>query len=183
MFTDMRDHFEKLIKKLSPTIRRISHRLNGHFTFFNDDDLCQEALAHLWVLFRQNKLNDKTDSYILQGCYFHLKNYIRTSMDKASFTSIEKPIDEEGTMLHEILASRKNEYLERLEDEVLHEAMIENAATEREKQALNYLLDGLTTREIGAKLGISHVSIIKLKNRLKAKCKNLQKEIKDSYQN
>ena len=102
----MKDDFESLMTRLSPTIRRISHRLNGHFTFFDDDDLCQEALTHLWVKFNGGVLDDKTDSYILQGCYFHLKNYIRTSMDKVRLQSIESPIDEDGTMLEDVIASK-----------------------------------------------------------------------------
>ena len=58
--------FEELLEKITPTLKRITYRLNGHFSFFNDEDLFQEALMHLWVEFQQGKLNDKTDSYILQ---------------------------------------------------------------------------------------------------------------------
>ena len=77
-----------MMRKLSPTLRRITHKLNGHFTFFDEDDLFQEALEHLWLAFQDGTLGDKTDSYVLQGCYFHLKNYIRKTMDKAKLTSL-----------------------------------------------------------------------------------------------
>lgn len=73
--------FQELHQKLSPTIKRIAYRLNGHYRSFNHDDLYQEATIHLWSNFLKGKLSDKTDSYILQGCYFHLKNYIRKVND------------------------------------------------------------------------------------------------------
>ena len=79
--------FEEMLRKLSPTLRRITHKLNGHFTFFDEDDLFQEALEHLWMAFQDGSLGDKTDSYVLQGCYFHLKNYIRKTADKAKLIS------------------------------------------------------------------------------------------------
>ncbi|MCX5704439.1 MAG: hypothetical protein NT066_08150 [Candidatus Omnitrophica bacterium] len=87
--------FEILLKRISPTLKRIAYRLNGHFSFFNDEDLYQEALIHLWLDFKEGKLSDKTDSYILQGCYFYLKNYIRKNYDKANLISLEKQNNQE----------------------------------------------------------------------------------------
>src|SRR3989338_8897915 len=81
--------FEVLVKKLSPTLKRITYKLNGHFTFFNDEDLFQEALIHLLQDFRAGRLQDKTDSYILQGCYFHLKNYIRKVNERPNVISFD----------------------------------------------------------------------------------------------
>lgn len=77
--------FEALVGKLTSTLRRITRKLNGHFTFMDDQDLFQEALIHLWSCFQSGSLDDKTDSYILQGCYFHLKNYIRKAQDGRPF--------------------------------------------------------------------------------------------------
>ena len=91
--------FEELVKRLSPTLKRITYRLNGHFTFFNDEDLFQEALVRLWQDFNAGKLDDKTDSYILQGCYFHLKNYIRKCKTRTKLISIEAIVDAESRNL------------------------------------------------------------------------------------
>lgn len=179
----MRNDFENLIKRLSPTLRRISHRLNGHFTFFNDDDLCQEALTHLWVAHQEGVLSNKTDSYILQGCYFHLKNYIRTSMDRVTFASLETPIDDDGTMLEEIIASPDPSSAEQLENKMLYEEVQGNNLNERETGIINMCMEGLTTREIGKRLGISHVAVIKLRKKIRLKCERLKIEIKRSYQN
>ena len=155
---------------MSPTLRGISHRLNGRFAFFNDDDLCQEAFIHLWVMFGKGALDDKTDSYILQGCYFHLKNYIRTSMDKATLISLEKPVDEEGTMLKDMLVSQERPALNDIEERVLVESMHQNGLSKREKEVLRLSLRGLTTREIGIKLEISHVAIVKIRKKIRCKC-------------
>ena len=179
----MKESFELLIKRLSPTIRRISHRLNGHFTFFNDDDLCQEALVHLWVLFQGGKLSNNTDSYILQGCYFHLKNYIRTSMDKVNFSSLESPIDEDGTMLEEIIASTTPSQTEEVAEKLLYEEAQKTGLVGREKEILSMCRDGLTMREIGERLGISHVAVIKIRDKIRVKCEGFEREIRDSYQN
>ena len=59
---ETKNSFEEMMGKLSPTLRRITHKLNGHFTFFDEDDLFQEALEHLWVAFENGTLGDKTDS-------------------------------------------------------------------------------------------------------------------------
>lgn len=166
----MKNNFESLIKRLTPTIKRISHRLNGHFTFFNDDDLCQEALTHLWLLSQKGTLNDKTDSYILQGCYFHLKNYIRTTMDNVSFTSLETPIDEDGTLLEEVIASGEPSSIDQLEDKGLHEEVRKSGLNKREIDVVNLFYNGHTTREIGKRLGISHVAVVKLRKKIREKC-------------
>ena len=75
--------FDVLMKRISPTLQRITQKLNGHFTFMDHEDLFQEALLHLWTDFQNGSLSDKTDSYVLQGCYYHLKNYIRKVQDSA----------------------------------------------------------------------------------------------------
>lgn len=179
----MKNDFERMITRLTPTLKRITHKLNGHFTFFNDDDLCQEALIHLLVRFREGKLCDKTDSYILQGCYYHLKNYIRTSMDKVKAQSLESPIDNDGTTLEEVLPSDNRPSSEAAEDEILSEQLVKIGLEKRELEILRMSMDGLTTREIGARLGVSHVAIVKLRHKIQKKCSCLKKEAGESYQN
>lgn len=162
--------FEDIVKKLSPTLRRITYKLNGHFSFFDDDDLYQEALAHLWILFRKDGLSDKTDSFILQGCFYHLKNYIRKAMDRAKLVSLNGNIDEEGTTLEEIFAVEDSRPQDNLEARLLEDEVLSNGLTERERKIVLLSLEGFTVREIGQRLGISHVRVIKLKDRIKKKC-------------
>ena len=175
--------FEDYLKRLSPTLRRIAHKLNGHFSFFDDDDLVQEALAHLWISFKNSGLDDKTDSYILQGSYFHLKNYLRKTLDKAKFTSLNQFIDDGDSTLEELIASDDTAASDKADGASLLEAARREGLTERETKILSYSLEGLTVREIGKRLGISHVRVVKLKERIKAKCGALKKSIEGSYQN
>lgn len=169
----MNDTFEILVKRISPTLKRITYRLNGHFSFFNDEDLFQEALIHLWQDFRKGKLQDKTDSYILQGCYFHLKNYLRKTKVKAKVVSLETIVNEEGANLEEILflENEDRKYLDYLNDKLLTEAIRNNGLTQREKEILSFSAEGLTTREIGRRLGISHVRVVKLMVSIRNKCR------------
>lgn len=175
--------FEELVKKISPTLKRITYKLNGHFSFLNDEDLYQEALLRLLVDFREGKLEDKTDSYILQGCYFHLKNYLRKARDKVSLVSMDTLVEEEGINLEEILpADNAEQIFESLESGILFERIQASGITEREEKILSLCIQGHTVREIGKRLGISHVRVIKLKSRIQDKCRNLREEIKKGYQ-
>lgn len=152
--------FEILLKRISPTLKRITYKLNGHFSFFNDEDLYQEALVRLWEDFLGGKLDDKTDSYILQGCYFHLKNYLRKKREKVILVSIEAAAGEEGFSWNEILPAHN--FPPRLDYE-------DKGFTEKEKKVLSFCAEGLTMREIGMKLGISHVRVVKIKKNLRRK--------------
>ncbi|MBU1726739.1 MAG: sigma-70 family RNA polymerase sigma factor [Candidatus Omnitrophica bacterium] len=167
-------NFETLLKKISPTLKRITYRLNYHFTFFNDEDLFQEALIHLWQDFNAGELSDKTDSYILQGCYFHLKNYLRKHLARARFVSIEASLNEEKFTLEGSLSledEKSSRYLDDLHTKMLIEAIRNNGLSPREKEVFNFLSQNLTTRQIGERLGVSHVSVVKIISRIREKCK------------
>ena len=164
--------FETLVKKLSPTLKRIAYKLNGHFTSFNHDDLYQEALMRLWLDYNEGKLADKTDSYILQGCYFHLKNYIRKNYDKVFMVSLEQEQgDKEEAGLAEILSLKgADSCFEEVHCNIVVEQILNNGLTPREKEVFILALEGLTVREIGDRLGVSHVRVVKLRANIKEKC-------------
>ena len=168
--------FESLIKRIAPTLKRITYKLNGHFSFFNDEDLYQEALIHLWLDFKQGKLSDKTDSYILQGCYFHLKNYIRKVQDKACLISMSTIRSEEEDLELGGVLSLENpgSYFDDINSKILIEEIINDGLAKREKEVLSFCLKGLTVREIGKVLGVSHVRVVKLRNRIKTKCQKFR---------
>ncbi len=182
-FYFMNKNFEEIMRKLSPTLRRITHKLNGHFTFFDDDDLFQEALEHLWVAFESGSLNDKTDSYVLQGCYFHLRNYIRKTMDRAKLISIDMPINEDGSTIEDTLTCPDNSVEEAANNTFLAETVRRRGLSEREERVLSLSLSGMTVREIGEELGISHVMVVKIKGRIKIKCSSLRNARSGGYQN
>ena len=167
--------FEELVKRISPILKRITYKLNGHFSFFNDEDLFQEALVFLWDSFKKGKLDDKTDSYILQGCYFYLKNYLRKVGKRVRSVSIyakkEEDTSFEETLLLDDGCTQK--FLDYLDSKLLIEAILNNGLTKREKDVFSLCAEGLTTREIGKRLGISHVRVVKLRSNIKRKSKYL----------
>ncbi|MBI4972379.1 MAG: sigma-70 family RNA polymerase sigma factor [Candidatus Omnitrophica bacterium] len=165
--------FEELLKKLSPTIKRIAYKLKRQGLFFNEEDLYQEALVYLWRNFKCGLLKDKTDSYILQGCYFYLKNYIRKNTKRIIVLSLHcRNRGEETAGLEEVIPDGldKSTYLDYLNDKLLAEAIQNNGLNPREKELLYFYAQGLTTREIGQRLGVSHVRVVKLTKRIRQKC-------------
>lgn len=174
--------FEELVKKISPTLKRITYKLNGHRVFFNDEDLYQEALLHLWQDFQTGRLDNKTDSYILQGCYFHLKNYIRNNKIRMRFISLDSILNREDADIHEtsLLEDKSSsDYLDCLNDKYLVETIQNNGLTLREKDVLLLCAEGLTTREIGLKLNISHVRVVKLMAQIRQKCKKYRDDLNE----
>ncbi|MEK6647320.1 MAG: sigma-70 family RNA polymerase sigma factor [Candidatus Firestonebacteria bacterium] len=167
--------FEELVKKTSPVLRRITKRLNGRWTFIDDDDLFQEALIYLWQCFKEEKLNEKTNSYILQGCYFYLKNYLRKVSDNVIVVSLNNIIDESKIELGEIISVDNGNLLE---NKLLVDTIYTSVGlTEREKDVLSLWIEEWTVREIGQKLGISHVMVMKIQNKIRNKCSRLKKEL------
>ena len=165
--------FEGLAKKLSPTVKRIAYKLNGRYRSFNHDDLYQEALLHLWNNFNSGKLTDKTDSYILQGCHFHLKNYIRKVNERPNVISLDMAVgDEEDVSLEEILYLKfgiQEDCRKFLHTKFLVEDIQNNGFNPKEKRILMFLKDGLTTRDIGKRIGLSHVSVVKAVKKIREK--------------
>ena len=170
--------FEALVNKLEPKIKGIAHKLNGHFTFFSDEDLCQEALIYLWISWKEKRLDGKTDSYVLQGCYFHLKNYLRKTLDKVPMVSIDELAgDNDAAVSREELLPNTDaqKLVDSVEGDMLKGRIFETGLTDRERMVVSLCLDGLTVREIGHRLGVSHVYIVKMKKCIRAKCAFLKR--------
>jgi RNA polymerase sigma factor (sigma-70 family) len=162
--------FESVVKRVSPTLKRITRKLNGHHSFFDDDDLYQEALVHLWNTYTLGAIEDKTDSYILQGCYYYLRNYLRKVRERVVVVSLNDPLGEDDTLLEETLSSEGVAAFDYLEGKLSAEAVIKQSClSDREQEVLALLMEGMTVRETGGRLGISHVMVIKIKNRISEK--------------
>jgi RNA polymerase sigma factor (sigma-70 family) len=168
-------NFEEILKRLSPTIKRIAYKLKGYSPYINEEDLYQEAMSHLWVDYKEGKLSDKTDSYILQGCYFHLKNYLRKNKTRSLLLSLDGVVyDEEGQELRVdniLYWQDPHSALDEIHVKFFLEQINNNGLTKREKEVFYLALEGLTTREIGRRLGVSHVRVVKLQKKIREKCK------------
>ncbi len=166
-------NYLELLKRLSPRLKGITHKLNGKFTFFNEDDLFQEAAVRLWQEFELGRLADKTDSYILQGCYFHLKNYIRKKYDKRSTLSLEELLVDEDGAEDRLSCLASPEPFESLHAGVVEEEMRSACRDKREREIFRLSLQGFTVREIAAELGVSHVLVVRLRKRMREKLLSL----------
>ena len=173
--------FEGVIKKFSPMVRRIAYKLSNRYRFFNYDDFYQEAILYLWCVFRQDKLADKTDSYILQGCYYYLKNHIRTSIDKASISSLNEILEGGDNSLEELISDTAAKNIIEDIDEVLIKEYAHEHLDSREKKIFDLSYEGFTVREIGKRLKISHVMVVKIRRRLKARVTGFKDD--KGYQN
>jgi DNA-directed RNA polymerase specialized sigma subunit len=114
-------------------------------------------------------LVDKTDSYILQGCYFHLKNYIRIVNDKVKIVSLEDMPKRKRVL---VLKGNSQDAFDYLDKQSVLENIQKCGLTDREKQVLFFLKEEFTVREIGKRLGISHVMVVKIKKKIKEKIMN-----------
>ncbi len=165
--------FSELIKRISPKLKGITYRLCRGYSFLNSDDLYQESLLHLWQDFNDGLLENKTDSYILQGCYFYLKNYLRNAKITRQMVSLSDICGAEQCDLEEVALlkdQRSEAYLEQLDNRMLAETIRNNGLTDREKYILSLCAEGLTTRQIGQQLTVSHVSVVKTMARIRQKC-------------
>ncbi len=167
--------FRELLEKLSPKLRGIAFKLRGFVSFLSEEDLYQEAVLHLWQDYNRGRIKDNTDSYILQGCYYHLRNYIRVVKDKKTLVSLDAAArEDEGPILQQSLYltdERSLGYLDNLNDKLLAEAIRNNGLNGREKSIIEYFSQGMTTREVGRRLGVSHVSIVRAMTVIREKCR------------
>lgn len=171
--------FQTLFKRLEPKIKGIAIKLDGKYTNFNDDDLYQEAILHLWLKYQQNQIVGNTDSFLLQSCYYFLKNYIRKNyrkIDKLSF-SWDAILSEDPAKIncYDLMIDRSG--IEKIVNENLLLEDLKRILRQRERVVLSLSMQGRTCREIGRQLGISHVAVIKVQKNIRRKCTKIKTEI------
>lgn len=159
--------FNNLYTRISPRLRRVANRYKRFNLSIDKDDLYQEMSLHLWNNFKDGVPSGINDAYIIKGCEFHILNYLRLKKKKAVFLSMDEPINEQGLKLQDILVQDQAESAcRKLEQRLVFEEIMNNGFTEREKQVLKHLLEGHTVRGVGEKLNISHVMVLKYKQRI-----------------
>ena len=169
--------FDTALKKFRPKLKVIAKKLDGKYTSFDENDLYQEAVLHLWQQCNNKSLENKTDSYIIQGCCYFLKNYIRTKFKKIDAYSVHlaNSKDRKDINWEDIIpAENINLVLNRIDYNILRND-IENYCNYREARVFDLSLSGFTTREIGSSLGISHVMVIKIRKKIKNKYCNIKR--------
>lgn len=169
--------FRILLKRLTPRLKNLSRRLlrirsaQGHF---DAEDIFQEMCVHLWQKFNNGAPPEFNDSYIIKGCEFHIRNYLRKETDKYKSKSLDEPINETGLSLKDILANTES-VSNACFNKILIDEIKNKITNEKEQRIFNLLIEGHTVRCIGARLGISHVMVIKYKNKIINRCRNDEK--------
>jgi ATP/maltotriose-dependent transcriptional regulator MalT len=104
--------------------------------------------------------------------------------DKAPLLSLSDVVDEEAVRLEEILEAEDVAAFDYVDGKMQVEALLESGLTQRERDVLALSMEGMTTREVGQKLGISHVAVVKVRNKLKSRYEQLNgKASTTGYQN
>ena len=151
--------YVEIVKKLRPRLERIAIKMDRGTARFDSKDLLQEALVHLWTQWKTGSLADKTDSYILQGCYFHICNYLRKNRRAAEIGAAHRHPDE----MPPVPAVTYRPELNCIADDIV------SRLTPRERRVLLMRAEGFTTREIGRRLGVSHVMVTKIVREIRLK--------------
>ena len=124
------------------------------------EDLIQEALIHLWM--REAEHPGQKRSWYIQSCRLHLQNVLRKgrSVDcrKHRHASGLSAPDEQGP---EEFEPRSDETLLSLVCARDLMAELSKWLTPVEKEILNLSNEGLSAREIGQRLALSHTSVIR----------------------
>ena len=157
--------FETLFRKISPRLRVMAKGYKNRLGFINEDDFYQEMCIHLWDNFKEGVPEGINEAYIVKGCRFFILNYFRKNQNKASIISFEIPIDDKGHTLGELFPDTK----ESLKNSLNRKFDIEDnkrILNKRENKVFSLLIDGYTVREIGERIGVSHVMVIKIKKKI-----------------
>ena len=159
-------NFNTLFTRISPRLKRIARNRNSCGFFIDQDDLYQEMCVYLWDNFKDGVPAGINNTYIIRGCEFYISNYLRKKREKVVILSLNKPIDKNGGSLENILAETNVALDKSVVNEITIDQIKKNGLTKREKEVFALLLKGYTAREAGKELGISHVMVIKFKQRI-----------------
>jgi RNA polymerase sigma factor (sigma-70 family) len=155
--------FNAILQRISQNLMNLARKFRGYCLFVDKDDLYQEMSLHLWDRYKKGELAGKTNAYLIQSCKFHIMNYLRKKKDNVLLTSIDEIVSESGETLKDNLPdTERKPILEDINDDIAIESITKNASL-KEKKIIDLLYKGFTTREIGDRLGISHVMVVKHK--------------------
>lgn len=139
------------------------------------EDLYQEAVGNLYDKFLKGECEGKNDTYLVNSCRFALNNYIRKKRKNNSKIKIIL-LGELGWEIDEkffdIIYTRGNGF-EYNEDIYIEEIVSVAKLDLKETEVLKLLFSGFTIRQCSKNLGVSHVTILKIKNRISKKIENV----------
>jgi RNA polymerase sigma factor (sigma-70 family) len=131
-----------------------------------EEDLIQEAIIHLWL--REKERPGQRQSWYIQSCRLHLQNFLRKgrSVDGGNHRhALGSPVELE---VQEDLETSVDDTLLSLVCARDLVAELSKWLTPVEQQILHLAHDGLSLREIGARLNLSHTSVIRRRRNIAA---------------
>jgi len=163
-----RHDFPSWLKALAPDLRRIAFRAARTNVFEDIDDTVAVMTAHLWRGWQSGFWRNKNRSYTLQSCYFHLQNHRRV-MRETRTLSLETPIGEGDSPLSDILIDGRIWGDRQWSAWAIADGLRNNGLTLQEKAVVEWVIEGHTTREMGKKLNVSHVRVVKIQQSIRRK--------------
>ena len=140
------------------------------------EDLYQEALIRLWTEEKRNPT--QTLSWYIQNCHYHLQNSLKRgrSVDspKRRSQSTEwaapEPAPDEYAMTGNEFPEPGSDGVQAdmFSDVCAHDAVseLQDHLSLHQCQILGFFLDGSGVREVARELGVSHVSVLKHRQRI-----------------
>jgi DNA-directed RNA polymerase specialized sigma24 family protein len=147
-------------KETREVVRQIVFKLTPHRGLH--DDLAQEAIIHLWL--RESQCPGQTESWYLQSCRFHLQNLLRLgrSVDATKHHGSLRPLsdafEQPGNSADESAGGSSVPALVSAREAL---ALLSRWLTPTEKRVLDFLMEGFSVRDVAARLGMSHTSVIR----------------------
>ncbi|HAM38311.1 MAG TPA: hypothetical protein DCP53_02760 [Elusimicrobia bacterium] len=167
-------NFNDIIELVKKELEQISLRYNNYSNYVDKNDLFSEMILHLWQEWKCKKFDNKTKSYIIQSCYFYLRNYLRINEDKYKILSLDDSVNDDGLTVKDTISDNSVPMLDVVEYDMVFQKIVNNGLSRIEKEIYKLIYNEYTVREIGKKLNISHTMVVKHK-------KNILKKVSKYY--
>jgi len=136
-----------------------------------EEDLIQEAIIHLWL--REKEKPGQRHSWYIQSCRLHLQNFLRKgrSVDggKRRRATVKFELETPNGAEPSVEGSPLSLVCAR---DLLAE--LGKWLTPVEKRTLNLMHDGLSLREVAARLDLSHTTILRHRRNIAALTRRLR---------
>jgi len=153
--------FAEAVEKLETKLRKIAGNVTSNKA--DQDDLLQEGWLYLWK--NRGKLENKTISYVLRGCYFRFIDYLKQgssidskSRENVTVISLYYISDEGQTPLVSSIPSGAEDAKDVLIAKDLEE-QIRKRLNAKLKGTYDLLLEGHTLGEIAKRLDLTHEAV------------------------
>jgi len=158
--------FTTLFNRIYPKLHMIAKYYERGGYSADREDLLQEMYAYLWDEYSNGMPDSINEQYVVNGCRFHLMNFLKKENNKPAMMSMDEPVDENENTLKDILPDKGKLPGDCFDSNTLVEYVRKNGFSDKEKQAFFLLLDGYTAREAAEKMRISHVMVVKYRQKI-----------------